>query len=138
MCLSVKLTVFFEEPFWVGVFEKNEMDYLFVCRVVFGAEPKDYEIYDLVLKDYCNLKFSSSFAANNGRERRSNPKRLQREVKKEVKSIGIGTKAQLAMKLQQEMNKVERRSKSREEKDHQKEEQFALRQQKKKEKHKGH
>ena len=40
------LTVFFEEPFWVGVFEQIDQGELRAAKVVFGAEPKDYEIYD--------------------------------------------------------------------------------------------
>ncbi len=59
MCIGVKLIVFFEEPFWVGVFEKYEDDHFSVCRVVFGAEPKDYEVYNFVQKEYYNLKFSN-------------------------------------------------------------------------------
>ncbi len=35
-----KLTVFFEEPFWIGVFERISGDKLSVSRVVFGTEPK--------------------------------------------------------------------------------------------------
>ena len=38
-----KLTVFFEEPFWVGIFERIEDGKLSVAKVTFGAEPKDYE-----------------------------------------------------------------------------------------------
>ncbi len=48
--VSGRLTVFFEEPFWVGVFECVSDGKLSVCKVTFGAEPKDYEIYDFVLK----------------------------------------------------------------------------------------
>ena len=36
-----RLTVFFEEPFWVGVFERISEGKLSVCKVTFGAEPKD-------------------------------------------------------------------------------------------------
>ena len=54
-----KLTVFFDDPFWVGLFERVEKDKLSVCRVVFGAEPKDYEVYDFILKNYNPLKFCS-------------------------------------------------------------------------------
>ena len=42
------LTVFFEDPFWVGVFEITSAGEMAVCKVTFGAEPKDYEIYDLM------------------------------------------------------------------------------------------
>ena len=37
---STKLTVFFEAPFWIGVFERIERRKLSVCKVVFGAEPR--------------------------------------------------------------------------------------------------
>ena len=42
--VSGKLTVFFEDPFWVGVFEHIENEKLSVAKVTFGAEPKDCEI----------------------------------------------------------------------------------------------
>lgn len=40
--VSGKLAVFFEEPFWAGVFECISEARLSVCKVTFGAEPKDY------------------------------------------------------------------------------------------------
>ena len=46
---SICLTVFFEDPFWVGVFERQAQGELTVCKVTFGAEPKDGEVYDLSL-----------------------------------------------------------------------------------------
>ncbi|MCI7129029.1 MAG: YjdF family protein, partial [Lachnospiraceae bacterium] len=42
--VSGKLTVFFEDPFWVGIFERIEDGRLSVAKVTFGAEPKDYEV----------------------------------------------------------------------------------------------
>lgn len=53
-----KLTVYFEEPFWVGIFERIEDGKLFVAKVTFGAEPKDYEVLEYVQKYYVSLKFS--------------------------------------------------------------------------------
>ena len=49
---SGKLTVFFEDPFWVGVFERISEGRLSVCKVTFGAEPKDYEVSDFVLRNH--------------------------------------------------------------------------------------
>ena len=43
------LTVFFEGPFWVGVFERVEDGKLSVCRVVFGSEPRDYEVWEFII-----------------------------------------------------------------------------------------
>lgn len=42
--VSGKLTVFFEDPFWVGIFERIEDGRLSVAKVTFGAEPMDYEV----------------------------------------------------------------------------------------------
>ena len=56
--LSVKLTVYFENPFWVGIFERNIDEKLSVCKVIFGAEPKDNEILNFVLNKYNKLKYS--------------------------------------------------------------------------------
>ena len=73
------LTVFFEGPFWVGVFERIEDGKLSVCRVVFGSEPRDYEVWEFILKNYYSLKFSPAVetAVKDGRV---NPKRRQREA----------------------------------------------------------
>ena len=83
--VSGKLTVFFEEPFWVGVFERVSDGKLSVCKVTFGAEPKDYEVYEFVLKNYYRLRFSPAVATN-VKETGRNPKRVQREVRKQIKS----------------------------------------------------
>ena len=40
-----KLTIYFEEPFWVGVFEELDGGKLSVCRTVFGAEPTDAQVW---------------------------------------------------------------------------------------------
>ncbi len=135
--VSGKLTVYFEEPFWVGIFERFEDGKLSVNKVTFGAEPKDYEVYDFLLKYYYSLQFSQTVAAV-VKETKRNPKRIQRDVKKQLQDTGIGTKAQQALKLQQEQNKQERKVKSREQKLAEAEHMFELKQQKRKDKHKGH
>lgn len=137
---NIKLTVFFEGVFWVGVFERVYEEKYEVSRVVFGSEPKDYEVYDFILKNFYKLRFSNSLSLHEDeiKEKKVNPKRLQKKIKKETENKGIGTKAQLAMKLQQEENKVERRKLTKEEKEAEKAREFELRQQKKLKKHKGH
>jgi len=134
--VSGSLTVFFEESFWVGVFERVSDSKLSVCKVTFGAEPKDYGIYDFILKNYYQLQFSSAMA-NDVKEASRNPKRVQREVRKQIQNTGIGTKSQQALKLQQEQLKTERKTVSREQREAEKQRQFELKQQKKKEKHRG-
>lgn len=56
--METKLTVFFDDPFWVGVFERIEDGKLSVTKITFGAEPKDYEVWEFVLKHYYELEFS--------------------------------------------------------------------------------
>ena len=131
-----KLTVYFEDPFWVGVFERVEDGKLSVCKVTFGAEPKDYEVWAFVLEHYYELKFSP--AVETGvRRTADNPKRRQRNARKQLKRTGVGTKSQQALQMQLEQNKQERKVKSREQKQAEAERKFALKQQKKKEKHRG-
>ena len=135
--VSGKLTVFFEEPFWVGIFERIENGNLSVAKVTFGSEPKDYEAYKFILKYYYRLQFSPAVATV-VKETKRNPKRRQRDVKKQIQETGIGTKSQQALKLQQEQNKQERKVKKREQKEADEQRMFELKQQKKREKHKGH
>ena len=134
--VSGKLTVFFGDPFWVGVFERVSDGKLSVCKVTFGAEPKGYEIYDFVLKNYDRLQFSLAVATD-VKETDRNSKRVQREVRKQVQNIGIGTKSQQVLKLQQEQLKTERKIVSRQQREAEKQRRFELKQQKRKEKHKG-
>ena len=133
---SGKLTVFFEDPFWVGVFERISDGKLSVCKVTFGAEPKDYEIYAFVLRNHGRLKFSPSVEAE-AKKTSHNPKRIQREIQRQGQNTGIGTKAQQALKLQQEQMKTERKTESRRRREEEKQLRFEQKQQKRKEKHRG-
>ena len=54
----VTLTVFFEDPFWVGVVERIAEGSLSASKITFGAEPKDYEVWDILLRGYDRLRFS--------------------------------------------------------------------------------
>ncbi|MBQ6206596.1 MAG: YjdF family protein [Oscillospiraceae bacterium] len=131
------LTVFFEEPFWVGVFERVSAGKLSVRKVTFGAEPKDCEVYDFILKRYDALQFSETVEMN-VRRTADNPKRRQRNVKKQLRNAGIGTKSQQALQKQREAYKIERRRITKEERDAEKRRQRALKERQRKEKRRGH
>ena len=88
-----KLTVYFEEPFWIGVFERIEDGKLSVAKVTFGAEPKDYEVKEYIQKHYASLKFSPAVDAV-VKDIKRNPKRMQREARRQMQETGIGTKSQ--------------------------------------------
>ncbi|SDB63335.1 MULTISPECIES: YjdF family protein [unclassified Butyrivibrio] len=134
---SVNLTVYFDDPFWVGVFERFYEGKLSVCKVTFGAEPKDYDIWEFVLRHYYDLEFSPAVDATI-KEIKDNPKRRQRDAAKQMRCTGIGTKSQQALQLQREEMKIARKIKSRQQIEEEKQRQFELKQLKKIEKHKGH
>ena len=134
---SGKLTVFFDTPFYVGVFERIENGKLTVSKVTFGAEPKDYEVYDFILHHYYELKFSQPISTD-VKQVADNPKRRQRAARKQLQNSGVGTKSQQALQLQLEESKTERKQKSKEQKEAKKQRQFDLKQQKRKQKHRGH
>lgn len=139
MCeISSSITVFFEEPFWVGIYERKFAKKYEVCKITFGAEPKDYDVYSFLLKNYAKLKFSRPVKASQNSEKAINPKRMQRLIKKQLQSSGAGTKAQQALQLSYEREKLERKEISREQKEAKAERKYGLRQKKKKDKHRGH
>ena len=100
---ALTLTVYFEDPFWVGVFERVEDDQLSVCRHVFGAEPTNAEVLAFVQQRFRKLVFSPAVAADR-QMHHSNPKRRQRAARKASASCGIGTKAQQALAAQHEVS----------------------------------
>ena len=134
---AFKLTVLFEAPFWIGLFERERNGRYEVCKVTFGAEPKDYEVYQLILDRWSQLAFSPALTVEASGERAVSPKRMQRLIQRQTAAAGIGTKAQQALKLQQEQGKLARKVRSREKREAEQERKFQLRQEKRKEKHRG-
>ena len=132
-----RLTVFFEGPFWVGVFERVSNGKLSVCKIVFGAEPKDHEVWDFILKHYYELKFSPAIETE-VKQTADNPKRRQRNAKKQLQISGVGTKSQKALQMQREEMKIKKKQISKEQRETEKQRQFDLKQQKRKAKHRGH
>lgn len=136
--MNTKLTIYFDDPFWVGVFERIDFGLLETSRVVFGVEPKDYEVYAFVLENYYKLKFSRAINVEINSEKYINPKRLQRRIRKETSATGVGTKAQQVIKLEHESRKLENKKASKEKNEELERLKFEKRQEKKKEKKKGH
>ena len=131
------MTVFFEDSFWIGIFEREDEGKLSVCKVTFGAEPKDYDVWEFILRHYDELVFSPAVEAES-RQTADNPKRRLRNVRKQTERSGIGTKSQQALQMQREEMKTERRQISREQRDAEAQRRFEMKQMKKKEKRRGH
>ncbi|EJW16745.1 YjdF family protein [Paenibacillus alvei] len=135
----MKLTVFFEGPFWIGIVEDTVHGRLKACRHVFGAEPKDAEVLEFVEVFMMPLMERVTQTAVGAQEqlRRINPKRLARRAAMEMKQRGISTQSQEALRLDYESRKKERTCRSREEREALQEKKRSIRIQKRKEKHRG-
>ena len=105
---ELKLTVYFEDPFWVGVFERTQNGALSACKITFGAEPKDYEVQRFILHHFYGLRFSPALPAVQ-RTQSSNPKRRQRQAQRQLSGAGTGTKSMQALAAQREQLKTERK-----------------------------
>lgn len=134
---ELKLTVYFEDPFWVGIFERTQNGTLSVCKITFGAEPKDYAVHAYVLRHFYELRFSPSLSARQ-HVQCSNPKRRQRQVQKQLSGAGVGTKSMQALTAQREQLKTERKQQSCAQQEAEQQRRFEQKQRKKLEKHKGH
>lgn len=138
--MEIKLTVLFKDSFWIGIFEENSDGNYSVCKYLFGSEPKDYEIYEIVSKEFYNLNFSKHIkdVKKSNASKKISPKRMQRLIKKEINDVGIGTKAQRAMSAERESNKIDRKKISKARKEELKKIQYDKKQLKKKQKKRGH
>ena len=118
--VSARLYVLFEDPFWIGIFEREEKNSLFVSKITFGAEPTNSQIYDFLMGNYSKLCFSPAVKSVL-KEKKKNPKRIQREIRRQMNHVCIGTKSMQALKLQYEQMKMIKKFKkkqSREEEKH--------------------
>lgn len=127
----------------------------------FVKEPKDFEknnvLYQypinqdkLIIGKFCSIACGAKFIFNSANHTLSSLSTYPfpiffEEWGLDVKDItkawdnkgDMGTKAQQALKLQHEQNKMERKVKSKEQREAEKERQYALRQEKRKAKHRG-
>ena len=130
-------TVFFEDPFWVGVLESEDEGVLSVARHVFGAEPSNAELLEFLLGRFADMRRSEALVGEGPRARASNPKRSQRDAARDA-TRPPSTKAQAALSAARSEIKAERAASSREERLAEAVRRFELRSEKRKKKHSGH
>ena len=136
---TCKFTILFSDPFWIGLYEREEETGYSVCKITFGREPRDQEVYVFLLTRWHTLQFTPTLHASLSLTSPANPKRRQREARRQTQATaGIGTKAQQALKLQREVEKQARTARSRARQEAEAAMKFRLRQEKRREKHKGH
>jgi len=135
----MKLTIFFDGQYWIGIIEKIDNQNLFAYKHLFGAKPTNSEVLNFVNKTLIRLLKTKKSSVNLTKEITisSNPKKRAREANKEVQKKSISTYAQQALKLEQENKKIERKVTNKSKKQELENIKFEMKQNKKKEKHKG-
>jgi len=135
----VKLTVFYDGQFWVGVVEEIVNGKLKAGKYLFGSEPKDQEVFAFVntkLLDFVN-GLSEQLPVEDRRPGKLNPKRLARQAAREMKAHGVSTFAQAALQLEYEKRKKEKQIVRRDRREELKEYKREIKLKKAKEKHRG-
>lgn len=124
--------------FWVVIFEQEGIGSRTAARAVFGVEPSPAEVYEFILRRYPRqVRYSRSGVKSASEPRPVNPKRALHKARRQ-KEQSLRTKAQEMLRLEQEAQKLERKSVSRVKRLEEAERKFALRQAKRKAKHRGH
>jgi hypothetical protein len=135
----MKLAVYFEGQFWVGVIEEQEGTRMKAVRYVFGPEPNEVEVLEFVQAKMMDLLNRSSgvLEATLCEERKINPKRQARQIAREMSMRGVSTQAQQTIQLELENRKKERKQVSRQRREEMQEMKWAIKVRKAKEKHRG-
>lgn len=111
----MKLTVYFDDQFWVGFLEEVVDSKLKAVRYIFGSEPHDSDVLWFVNQLMMNLLATSKPLTCEARPKAQsvNPKRLVRQVAKEMQSKGVSTFSQEAIKENLKSHKMERQIQSK-------------------------
>lgn len=137
--VAIRLTIFFEDPFWVGVLEREDEGMYIVARHLFGAEPAPAEVLAFVLRRMGRLieNVGSAFEVVPTEPREVSPKRAAREAAKALAQRGSSTQAQEALRLALEQNKQVRKLHTKAEREAEADYKRRLKIQKAKQRHRG-
>lgn len=134
------LTIYFDDPWWVGVIACDDAGTLRAYRHVFGAEPSGEEVLAFVLREYVALTsaLAVGVAAEAPPARRPNPKRAAREAARATAVRGISTKAQEALRVAREAEAQARQAEARERRERERDERREQARARARERHRGH
>ena len=139
------ITITFESPFWIALFEMNDERGYSVAREVIGvSEPTGSDISLFFARlDFARLAYSTPTLCelDNKRHRTMSYKRMQKKIKREVENMEFKytfSKAQTELKKMHQEKKGERKCLTKHINEKKKERKFQMKQQKRFEKHRGH
>ena len=136
-CVTSIFTIFFEDPFWVGVLEENYNGINYMGKHIFGTEPSNPELLQFFIYEFDKINKIKIGETEMETKKLGFKKSLSKSKKAQIK-IGIGTKSQnLFQKAFEELMKIKKKE-HRVEKNMDKEEKYGKKQEKKLEKKKGH
>ena len=135
--VSSTLTVYHDGQFWVGLAEHVEDGRYGVARIVFGAEPSDEEILQLIVGKWEKLAFFGDDPTEASKPAKS-PKRRAREAAKALKQPAMSTKAQQMLAAQREAIKRESAQARSQRRADEAEARFGQQKLKREQKHRGH
>jgi hypothetical protein len=136
----MRLTILFDNPYWIALLEDERDGLLYAARHIFGPEPNDAQVYEFVRHEAGCLLASMTVGVpvDAAETRQVGYKRMIRETKRAMQVRSISTAAQDALRQQIEQNKQERHATSRAERDAEREHKREVALQKAREKHRGH
>jgi len=136
-CVTSVFTVFFEDPFWVGILEENYNGINYMGRHIFGAEPSNSELIQFYMYELEKIKKIKISESEIETKKVSFKKSLNKSKKIQNKK-NTGTKSQnLFQRAFEEILKINKKERKKEEIMN-KEEKYKKKQEKKSEKKKGH
>ncbi len=135
----MKLTVFFDGQFWIGLIERQSESKHYSSLFTFGEEPGDSQIFEFVNNDLLKIinKQSEFVSADYLQFKKISPKRQKRIASKELKTNPLSTKSQEAIQKQLEQDKKERKIISKEKREEKLQYKREKSIEKRKQKHKG-
>ena len=92
-CVTSVFTIFFEDPFWVGILEENYNGINYMGRHIFGAEPSNSELLQYYIYEFDNIK-KLKIGVTDIETKIMNFKKSINKSKKAQSKIGVGTKSQ--------------------------------------------
>ncbi len=135
----MQFTVYFESPFWVGLLEEERDGVLYAARIVFGAEPTNQALFEFVLHHLNELRLHMAIGVKveSPSRQHKNPKRMQRDLRREMERVGRPSKAHEAIRQQIEQHKRAHSQQSKAEREEERERQRKIKTQKAKDRRRG-
>ncbi|MBL7564488.1 DUF2992 family protein [Staphylococcus saccharolyticus] len=135
----MKLTIFHDGQFFVGLVEYKQQQKSTFAKYTFGSEPDSETIFKFINQHLLKLINTSKVSTKSKKPKNKiNPKKLQRKVAKDQKKYPITTQSQQALKKEQELKKKLSKTKNKLQKEADKKRKRKIKVIKAKEKHKGH